>query len=76
MKLSLSVRLTHLGSSFGSLPSFSQFAEQFAESKQRRFLGPDGRAKPPRQLDPLAVEEVRIRWQQKLPRPRVRSYSP
>jgi hypothetical protein len=66
-QLAFSVELNYVGTSFGNLPSFSQFSERLAERSQSRGYG-QSQANSHQQSSEIAF----IKWQQKIPQPSVR----
>jgi hypothetical protein len=59
--LQIRIELNYVGTSFGNLPSFSQFTERLAERNQRTF----------EQQHTGVGEVARIKWQQKIYQPNV-----
>lgn len=63
--LQVRVDLNYVGTSFGNLPSFSQFAERLAERNQRTF-------EQQHTVEQAGIGEVAsIKWQQKIYQPNV-----
>jgi hypothetical protein len=59
------VELNYIGTSFGNLPSFSQFAERLAERSQRNFDHQHSI------VEQSSGEITTVKWQQKIHQPNV-----